>query len=154
MKRYRVLLISLFLLLLATGLYGENDDQPKWSTTIFGAFALSNDIYFGIGGTIGYSFISRLELEVEVYSIFWEYKRHGLSGAVLYNFDGDKNKTVYYVLGGFSQLRGEWDIDNYLMFGGGIKKYIAKRLKIRFDIRINMAENVWTKFYTGLMWSF
>ncbi|MDH5715669.1 MAG: hypothetical protein OEZ30_08910, partial [Candidatus Aminicenantes bacterium] len=67
MKRYGVPITLLFLLTLTTGLYGESDDQPKWSTTIFGAFALSNDIYFGIGGTIGYSFISRLELEVEVY---------------------------------------------------------------------------------------
>ncbi len=153
MRKY-ALIVTFFFLLLATGLYGESDDQPKWNATLFGSYFLDGRGNFGIGGTIGYSFISRLELEVEVYRIFWEYKRHGLSGAVLYNFDGDKNKTVYYVLGGFSQLRGEWDIDNYLMFGGGIKKYIAKRLKIRFDIRLNMAENVWTKISVGLMWSF
>ena len=120
MKKYGVIVISFFLLLLASGLYGESDDQPRWNTTIFGVFALSDDIYFGIGGAVGYSFNAQLDVEVEVYSIFWEYKRYGVSGVVLYNFEVDKNKTIYYVLGGFSQLRGEWDIDNYLMVGGGI----------------------------------
>ena len=59
-KKYAIPIISLFLLVLAAGVHAEGDDQPKWDATMFGAWAFGEQIYFGTGGAVGYSFTHRL----------------------------------------------------------------------------------------------
>ncbi|MDH5406329.1 MAG: hypothetical protein OEX80_07305 [Candidatus Aminicenantes bacterium] len=154
MKRYGVPITLLFLLTLATGLYGESDDQPKWNTTLFGALFFDGTTEKGIGGAVSYRFLPRLELEGEVYTLFWRRTLYGVSGGLLYNFNIILNKVCPYVLGGLSQIRGE-GVSTYIMFGGGVKIDLAKSLKMRFDLRFQRYEGgIWTKLSTGLMWTF
>ena len=154
MKRYGVPITLLFLLTLATGLYGESDDQPKWNTTLFGALFFDGTTEKGIGGAVSYRFLPRLELEGEVYTLFWRRTLYGVSGGLLYNFNITLNKVCPYVLGGLSQIRGE-GVSTYIMFGGGVKIDLTKSLKMRFDLRFQLYEGgIWTKLSTGLMWTF
>ncbi len=155
MRKYRILITSLFLLMLATGLYGESDDQPKWNTTLFGSYFFGGRSAFGIGGALGYQFTHRLELEGEVYTFSWyHYRDYSISGGLLCNFDTDHNKTILYVVGALSQIIGAADKGIYFMFGGGLKIPLTRSFKIRLDFRLYMVEDFPSRLSTGLMWSF
>ena len=155
MKRYGVPITLLFLLMLATALYGENDDQPKWNTTLFGSYFLVERTALGIGGAVGYRFTPRLELEGEMYSIFVEEMVYSVSEGVLYNFDNGTKNAIHYVLGGFSQIISLGNITNTLMFGGGLKMPSPRSFKIRVDFRLFLMEGgMLMRIYTGLMWTF
>ncbi|MDH5404942.1 MAG: hypothetical protein OEZ30_01275 [Candidatus Aminicenantes bacterium] len=158
MRKYRILITSFFLLLLATGLYGESDDQPKWNTTLFESFFLDGGGAFGIGGAVGYSFISQLELEGEVYYMFTgRHDYYGMSAAFISTFDIGSNHIFPYILGGVSLFGESWAEYTYLMWGGGMKWHmdIKKSYKIRFDSRFYLGEGgLWMKFSIGLMWTF
>ena len=152
MKRYGVPITFLFLLFLATGLYGESDEQQKFNTTLFGSYFLGGRTAFGIGRALGYRFTPRLELEGEVYS---ELNIYGVSGGLLYNFNIKNNKTIPYVLVGFSQLRaGAGEVVQYLMLSGGLKMPLTRSFKIRLDFRLYLGEGLPMKLSTGLMWTF
>jgi len=147
--------------MLATGLYGDSDDQPRWNTTIFGAldFGGSNKFY-GFGVAAGYSFTPRLELEGEVYHMISSYLRYtGLSAALLANYHIARYKVSPYILGGVSIINWSgWGSTTYLMWGGGVKRDITESLKIRFDLRFHIhldgESDFWMKLFTGLMWTF
>jgi len=151
MRKY-ALIVTFFFLLMAAGLYGESDDQPKWNITMFGSYFLVGRTAFGIGGAVGYHFTPRLELEGEVYS---EHNIYGVSGGLLYNFNIKNNKTIPYVLVGFSQFRaGAGEVVQFLMFSAGIKMPLTRSFKIRLDFRLYLGEGLPMKLSTGLMWSF
>ena len=151
MRKYIVLITSLLMLLLATGLYGESDDQPKWNTTLFGSYFLGGRTAFGIGGALGYRFTPRLELEGEVYS---EPNIYGVSGGLLYNFD-IKNNKIPYVLVGYSQFRaGAGEVVQFLMFSAGIKMPLTRSFKIRLAFRFYWGQDSTIRLSTGFMWSF
>ena len=155
MRKYIVIITSLFMLLLATGLYGESDDQPKWNTTLFGSYFLGfGRGTFGIGGTVGYHFTPRQELEGEVNTILPEARGYIVSEGVLYNFHTDHNKAVPYVVGGLGQIIGGGEIGFYFMFGAGLKMPLTRSFKIRLDFRLYMGEGFPSRLSTGLMWSF
>jgi len=155
MNRYGVTITFLFLLFLAPGIYGESDDQPKWNTTLFGSYFLSQGDAFGIGGAVAYSFTPRLELEGEIGTLPGVGGVYIVSEGVLYNFDSDNKNTTRYVLGGFCQLISLGDITNTLMFGGGIKMPLTRSFKIRLDLRLHFFVVGWfMRISTGLMWSF
>jgi len=150
-----VLISSLLMLLLAAGLYGENDDQPKWNTTLFGSYFLVRRGNFGIGGALGYRFTPRLELEGEIDTIPGEGGVYIMSEGVLYNFDNGTKNTIRYVLGGFSQFISQGDITCALMFGGGLKMPLTRSFKIRLDLRLHLFdEGMFARLSTGLMWTF
>jgi len=107
--------------MLASGLYGESDDQPKWNTTLFGSYFKAGGSAFGIGGAVSYRFTPRLEIEGEVYTIFGDHIDYGFSEGLICNFDTEHNKTIPYVLVGISQLKDEEAIIGNVMFGGAIK---------------------------------
>ncbi len=121
--RYKVAIISLFLLVIATGLHAESDDQAKWDTTLFWHIGLGDGSHHGFGGAAGYSFNSPVELEGEFYLMSGEVGMlYGVSGALLYNFQIQNNKLCPYILGGFSVLGAISDrggADMFLMLGGG-----------------------------------
>ena len=155
MSKYSVLIASFFLLMLATVLYGDSDNQPKWNTTVIGSIFLSGGGAFGIGGAVGYRFTPRLELEGEVYTFSWyHYRDYSISGGLLCNFDTDHNKTVLYIVGSLSQIIGAADKGIYFMFGGGIKMPLTRNFKIRLDFRLYMIEEFPSRLSIGLMWSF
>jgi len=155
MKRYGLPITFLFLLLVATGLYGESDDQPKWNTTAIGSIFLSGGGAFGIGGAVGYSFTPRLELEGEIGTFPGVGGVYIVSEGVLYNFDNGTKNAIHYVLGGFCQLISLGDITNALMFGGGLKMPLTRSFKIRLDLRLYLFdEGMFARLSTGLMWSF
>ena len=155
MRKYAVLITSLFLLLLATGLYAESNDQPKWNATLFGSYFKAGGSAFGIGGAVSCRFTPRLDIEGEVYTIFLDHIYYGLSEGLICNFDTEHNKTVPYVLVGISQLTDEEVLIFNVMFGGGIKSDLTKSLKMKFDLRLHLCgDGIWWKFSTGLMWSF
>ena len=155
MMKYRVLITAFFLLLLATGLYGKSDDQPKWNTTLFGAFTLNGGTHFSFGGVVGYRFTPRLELEGEIGTFPGEGGAYFVSEGVLYNFDNGTKNAIHYVLGGFSQIISLGNITNTLMFGGGLKMPSPSSFKIRVDFRLFLMEGgILMRISTGLMWSF
>ena len=157
-KKYAIPIISLFLLVLATGAYGENDDQPKWDTTLFWHMGLGDGTHHGFGGALGYSFNFPVELEGEFYLMSAEAALlYGVSGALLFNVEILSNK--YYLLGGVSTLgdfahRGGAGM--FLMLGGGMKLAIQKEknYRIRFDLRWHPAEDGWMRVSIGFMWLF
>lgn len=157
-KKYAILIISPFLLVGATGLYGESDDQPNLNATLFGAFAFGDGVHCGIGGAVGYSFIPWLELEGELYIISTEdHMCYGVSGGLLCNTVLSGNKSFPYVLVGVSTLGaigGRGDVDTFLMWGGGMKYALKRNLKVRFDLRWHHADDPWMRLTAGLMWTF
>ena len=158
MKKHVLLITSLFLLALAQGLYGENDEQPKWNTTLFESFFLDGGGAFGIGGAVGYRFIPHLELEGEVYYMFTgRHDYYGMSAAFISTFDIGSKHIYPYILGGASKIQYIGFKYTYLMWGGGMKWHmdIKKSYKIRFDSRFYLGEGgLWMKFSIGLLWSF
>ena len=154
MRKYIVLITSLLLLLLSTGLYGQSDDQPKWNTTLYGSIFLPGP-EFGFGGAVGYLYSPRIELEGEIFTISLAHYL-SVSGGLLYNFIKKNSKTIPYVLGGVTLLNVyEGDKSILMMFGGGVKSYLTKSLKIRLDIRFYLSgEGSGSRFCMGFMWSF
>ncbi len=143
--------------MLAMGLYAEEDDQPRWNTTLFGSYFLSGGGAFGIGGALGYRFTPRLEIEGEIDTIPGpgEGGDYLVSGGVLYNFDNGTKNSIRYVLGGFSQFIHPGGTTNALMFGGGLKMPLTRSFKIRLDLRLYLFdEGMFARLSTGLMWSF
>lgn len=152
MRKYILLATFLLMIMLATILYGENDDQPKWNITLFGSYFLGGRTAFGIGGAVDYRLTPRLNLEGEVYS---EPNIYGVSGGLLYNFNIKNNKTIPYVLVGYSQFRaGAAEVVQFLMFSAGIKMSLTRSFKIRLDFRLYLGEGLPMRLSTGLMWSF
>ena len=157
-KKYAIPIISLCLLVLATVLHAENDDQPRWDATLLWHMGLGDGTHHGFGGAAGYSFDSRVELEGEFYLLSGEAALlYGVSGALLFNFEILNN--TYYILGGVSTLgafahRGGAGM--FLMLGGGMKLAIQKEknYRIRFDLRWHTAEVGWMRVSIGLMWLF
>ena len=157
-KKFAIPILSLFLLVLAAGVYGENDDQPKWDTTLFWHMGLGDGTHHGFGGALGYSFDSPVELEGEFYIMSAEAGLlYGVSGALLFNVEILNN--TYYILGGVSTLGAFADrggADMFLMLGGGMKLAIQKEknYRIRFDLRWHSAEDGWMRVSIGFMWLF
>ncbi|MDH5714426.1 MAG: hypothetical protein OEZ30_02565 [Candidatus Aminicenantes bacterium] len=155
MKRYDVPITFLFLLILATGVYGDNDDQPECNITMFGSYFLVGRTAFGIGGAVGILFTPRLELEGEIYTIPAEGGVYIVSEGVLYNFDNGTKNAIQYVVGGFSQFIVPEGTTIGLMFGGGLKMPLTRSFKIRLDFRIHLFDEGWLmRLSTGLMWTF
>ncbi len=155
MKWYRVSIITIFLLVLATGLSEASERQGSLNTTLFGALLFDGGSSFGIGAAVGYNLTSRLELEGEGSVAFSDPNSYIISAGVLYNFDVQHPKVSPYALGGIaytgvSGRGGNADV----MLGGGIKYSIMKSFKIRFDLRLYLGDGTWTKLSTGLMWTF
>lgn len=155
MKVYRVAILTIFLLVLATGLYGASERQGSWNTTLFGALLFDGGSAFDIGGAVGYNLTSRLELEGEGSIAFSDPNSYIISAGVLYNFDVQTEKLSPYALGGlaYTGVSGKGG-DADVMLGGGIKYDIRKSFKIRFDLRFYLGDGTWTKLSTGLMWTF
>lgn len=146
------------MLILATGLYGESDEQPRLDATLFWAFPLGDGVHHGFGGAVGYSFIPSLELEGEVYIIF-DPSLYGVSGTLLCNIVISDNKSFPYILGVVSTLgaiAGRGGADTFFTLGGGMKVHIKKNNKIRFDFRYYLPPNGdgWIRLACGLMWTF
>ncbi len=136
------------------GLYAAEDDQPKLSITLFGSL-IFDGTQSGIGGAISYRFTPRLELEGEVYTIFWEDTHYGFSQGLICNFHTEHNKIMPYALVGISQLRDTGEMIYNVMFGGGVKIPLTRSFKIRPEIRLHLyGEGIWTKLSIGLLWSF
>ena len=160
MKKFVLLLISLFLLVLPSVLYGDNEHQPRYNLSLFGAIDFGNiNKYYGFGGAAGYLFTPRIELEAEVYHMISTHLRYtGLSAALLANYRIERYKLCPYILGGATILQWNGGSLTYLMWGGGIRRDITRSLKLRFDLRfhahLNGETDFWMKFSTGLMWSF
>lgn len=154
MRKYVLLDTFLLLIMPATILYGESDGQPKWNTTLYGSIFLPGP-EFGIGGAVGYRYSPRIELEGEIFTISLAHYL-SVSGGLLYNFIKKNSKTIPYVLGGATLLNVyEGDRSILMMFGGGVKSYLTKSLKIRLDIRFYLSgEGSGSRFCMGLMWSF
>ena len=159
MKRYGVPITLLFLLTLATGLYGENDDQPKWNTTLFGsALACVSDyggMYFGLGGAVGYNITPWVGLEGEVSVTGANGFAHGFyifsGGVVLGNSDIKPGTLSPYLIGGAAFTFGGFTSG---MLGGGIKIGLKKEL-LRFDARFYFASGgIITKLFFGWTWTF
>ena len=143
------------MLFLASGLYGDSDDQPKWNTTLFGSYFFGGRSAFGIGGALGYQFTHRLELEGSVYTISGEGGVYNVYEGLLYNFDKSSKNTILYVLGGFSQFISPGYTTCNPMFGGGLKMPLTRSFKIRIDFRIHLFdEGMLARLSTGFMWSF
>lgn len=155
MKRYVLPIITLFLLLMATGLYGESGNQPKWNTTLFGAILFNDGSDLALGGAVGYNITPKLELEWEGSIAFSDPTPYIISLGILYNFDVQHEKLSPYALGGiaYTGLSGRGG-DADVMLGGGIKYDIKKSFKLRFDLRFYPGDGTWTKLSTGLMWTF
>ena len=157
-KKFAIPIISLFLLVLATGLHAENVDQPRWDTTLLWHMGLGDGTHHGFGGALGYSFNFPVELEGEFYLMSAEAALlYGVSGALLFNFEILNN--TYYILGGVSTLgafTGRVGADMFLMLGGGMKLAIQKEknYRVRFDFRLHPAEDGWMRVSIGLMWLF
>lgn len=161
--RYRIPITFLFLLTLATVLYGENDDQPKWNATLFGsALACVSDyggMYFGFGGAVGYNLTSKVGFEGEgsvTGANAFAYRLYIFSGGVVLGNSDIKPGTLSpYLIGGAAFTTG-YDISGFTsgMLGGGIKIRLKEEL-LRFDIRFYFASGgILTKLYFGWMWSF
>ena len=155
MKRYGVPVITFFLLVLASGLYGESGSQPTWNTTLFGAIFFDGGSDFGVGGSVGFELTPRVELEWEGSIAFSDPSRYIISAGVLYNFKVQHERlSPYALIGvGYTGVSGEGG-DADVMLGGGIKYDIKKSFKIRFDLRFYPGDDTWTKLSTGLMWTF
>ena len=154
-RNYGVPTITLFLLLLATELYGESVNQPRWNITMFGDIILAEEGYdLGIGGAMGYQLTHWVELEGE--GSLHLYRSYILSGEVVIGKSNVRqSKLSPYVLGGvaFVGLIGE-GIDTGGMLGGGIKIQHKEGL-IRFDLRLYFLSGyIVNKLSIGLMWTF
>lgn len=158
-RNYIVPITSLLLILLSTGLYGENDEQPRWNTTLFGsALACVSDyggIYFGFGGAVGYNLNSKVGLEGEVSVTGANVFAHGFyifsGGVVLGNSETKPGTLSPYLMGGAAFTFGGFMGG---MLGGGIKIRLKKEL-LRFDARFYFASGgIITKLFFGWMWTF
>lgn len=143
----------IFLLLVATGLYGESDDQPMWNITLFGAVLSNKTTAISIGGAVSCLLTPQLELEGELYTFSYRHRRYYSSSAsLLYNFDIEK--TTIYLLTGISVTKN-YEVSLNAMLGGGIKKDITKKFKIRlFDCRLHFGERVGFRLSSGFIWTF
>lgn len=157
--RYRVPITFLFLLMLATVLYGENDNQPKWNATISGAILSTGVISLGFGGAVGYNLTPWVELEGEMSVIGtngFAYRLCILSaGVILGKSNAKQRKVSPYLPGGAACTRG-YDIRGFTsgMLGGGIKIRLKKEL-IRIDLRLYFSSwDIWQKLSFGWMWTF
>ncbi len=159
MKKYGTPIITILLLMLATVLYGESDDQSKWNTTLFGsALACVSDyggMYFGFGGAVGYNLTPWVGLEGEVSvtgANAFAYRLYFFSGGVVLGNSDIKPGTLSpYLIGGAAFTFGGFTGG---MLGGGIKIRLKKEL-LRFDARFYFASGgILTKLYFGWMWSF
>ena len=155
MKRYWLPIMTLFLLMMATGIYGESGHQPSWNTTLFGAILFDRGSDFSIGGAVGYNLTPRVELELEGSIAFSDHNPYIISLGIIYNFDVKHEKIFPYALvwGAYTGVSGVGR-DADVMLGGGIKYDIKKSFKIRFDLRFYPGNGNWTKLSTGLMWTF
>lgn len=155
MKKYAVPIITLFLLVLATGLYGQSDDQPRFNLTLFGDFLSAGKNFGGFGGALGYNLTSWVALEGEE-SLNFPYSIFIISGGVvLSNSDFKQRKLSPYVLGGaaYVGISGEGGGSGG-MLGGGIKIRHKNEL-IRLDLRFYFFTGfIWKKFSIGWMWIF
>ncbi len=155
MKGCRVVVMTIFLLVLATGLSEASERQGSLNTTLFGALLFDGGSSFDIGAAVGYNLTSRLELEGEGSIAFSDPNSYIISAGVLYNFEVQAEKLSPYALGGiaYTGVSGKGG-DTKVMLGGGIKYNIMKSFKIRFDLRFYLGDGTWTKLSTGLMWTF
>lgn len=155
MKMYKLAMITIFLLVLATGLSEASEREGSLNTTLFGALLFDGGSSFDIGAAVGYNLTSRLELEGEGSVAFSDPNSYILSAGVLYNFDVQHERLSPYALGGlaYAGVSGKGG-DAKAMLGGGIKFDIRKSFKIRFDLRLYLGNGTWSKLSTGLMWTF
>lgn len=153
MKKCVLLFTSLFLLLLASGLYGENDGQPKWNANLFATIYLPWP-YLGMGGSVGYNLTPNVGLEGEGNLILIPFLPNLFSGGVaLGSSDVTQKKLCPYVIGGIACSPLD-SLNIGGMLGGGIKMQYKEEL-IRIDIRFYFFRYAkFAKFSVGRIWTF
>lgn len=153
MKTCVLLFTSLFLLLLATGLYAESDSHPKWNANMFATIYLPWP-YLGMGGSVGYNLTPNVGLEGEGNLILIPFLPNLFSGGVIISSsDFTQKKLCPYVIGGIACSPLD-SLNIGGMLGGGIKMHYKEEL-IRIDIRFYFFRYTkFAKFSVGRIWTF
>lgn len=154
-RNYIVPITSLLLILLSTGLYGENDEQPRWNANMFATIYLPWPLW-GIGGSVGYNLTPNVGLEGEGNLILIPFLPNLFSGGVVIaSSDFTQKKLCPYVVGGIALVPFE-SLNIGGMLGGGIKMQYKKERFIQIDIRFYFFRygGKFAKFSVGKIWTF
>ncbi|MDH5406330.1 MAG: hypothetical protein OEX80_07310 [Candidatus Aminicenantes bacterium] len=156
MKKYGLPIITIFLVVLATGLYGETGQQPRWNISLSGDIILPEEVFdLGIDIAVGYNLTRLVGLEGDL-NINFIHGVYFLSGGVVLGNSAVKKRILSpYVLGGLvcGGISGEGGGSGG-MLGGGIK-ILHKESMVRFDLRFYFFPGViWKKLSIGYIWTF